>query len=446
MSINPIETANARSAGSLSYDRCSRLTTKLIIAVFFCGIFEGAARKWFLPPSIPEISYLAYLSKFLVFWAICVAIDVSTSPSRSLMEYRSHLQLGLALLCCGALLSAASGFSITGGVLTTTMTVVGPVLAYFGASKLRIADSTRILRWIAIMSIAPALLGLIQFELPPTHPLNRYLGDSSWLDIVTDLGRVRATGTFSFISGMSAMAVVCIWAGLCLRVFSSRRKDQIFGLVAIVAGFACSFTALSRSAIFMGLALMAFRLFFVGRDRQLLVIIIVGALGYSYLSFNRPMSQVEPEITVTSGVFVRHSRADSVTHRLGSWGRQLLDATKNVPFGNGFGTNQVGAKAVSTGQRVLTSYEAELARLVAEVGVVGLLGVLVVRFGLLLALFHAWSTMPSSPSRDSVLLSMATLSMFFVTNTAFNHVAAGFAWPIAAIALAWASNGGRASE
>jgi hypothetical protein len=90
---------------------------------------------------------------------------------------------------------------------------------------------------------------------------------------------------------------------------------------------------------------------------------------------------------------------------------------------------------------VLASYEAELARLVAEVGILGVLGVLFIRVGLLLALFHAWRGMAVSPTRDALFISMATLSLFFVSNTAFNHVAAGFVWPIAAMALAWAANG-----
>ena len=126
---------------------------------------------------------------------------------------------------------------------------------------------------------------------------------------------------------------------------------------------------------------------------------------------------------------------------MGSWGRQLADASDNVPLGNGFGLSQIGGKAVDTGRRILVSYEAELARLVAEIGILGLFGVLVIRIGLLLVLFQAWREMVVSPTRDVVFLSIVTLSLFFVGNTAFNHVAAGFVWPIAAIALAWASNG-----
>jgi hypothetical protein len=159
------------------------------------------------------------------------------------------------------------------------------------------------------------------------------------------------------------------------------------------------------------------------------------------MGIDRPTTQAELEVTLTSGVFVRHSRSDSVLERLGSWGTQLSDASVAVPLGNGFGLNQVGGRAVDTGRRVLASYEAELARLVAEVGILGVLGVLIIRVGLLLTLFNAWREMAASPTRNALLVSIAALGLFFVTNTAFNHVAAGFVWPIAAIALAWAANG-----
>jgi hypothetical protein len=359
------------SQGALTYEHRSGLTTKLLIAVFFCGIFEGAARKWLLPPGIPELSYLAYLSKFLTFGLISIAAAVSVAPSRSLLEFRGYLQVGLAMLFCGALLSAFSGFSVAGGFLTIVMTVAGPVLAYTAASKIRFANIKLVLQWIAVMSLFPAVLGLIQFELPVTHVLNKYLGETGWRDVIVDLGRVRATGTFSFISGMAAMTVVCIWSGLSLRTLSTRARDQILGLVAIVAGFTCGFAALSRGAIFLGLALLATRLIFVGRDPKLLILIIVGALGYGYLSINRPTTQMELEVTLTSGVFVRHSRSDSVLDRLSSWGRQLAHASDNVPLGNGFGLSQIGGQAVDKGHRVLASYEGELARLVAEIGVFG---------------------------------------------------------------------------
>jgi hypothetical protein len=412
-----------------------------MIAVFFCVIFEGAARKWLLPSGTPEFSYFAYLSKFLAFGLIGVVVSASISPSRCLREFSGYLQVGLTMLFCGALLSAFSGFSMAGGFLTIVMTVAGPILAYTAAPKIWTLDFRQALRWIAVMSLFPAVLGLIQFELPVTHVLNKYLGDTSWTDVVTDLGRVRATGTFSFISGMTAMTIVGIWTGLSLRTLSARPYDQILGLVAVAAGFICGFAALARGAVFMGLALLAVRVLFVGRDRQLLILILAGALGYGYLGIDRPTSRAELEVSLTSGVFVRHSRSDSVLDRLGSWGSQLSDASVAVPLGNGFGLNQVGGRAVDTGRRVLASYEAELARLVAEVGILGVLGVLFIRVGLLLALFHAWRGMAVSPTRDALFISMATLSLFFVSNTAFNHVAAGFVWPIAAMALAWAANG-----
>ena len=424
-----------------TYSIEAKLNTRLLIAVFACGIFEGAFRKWLLPEDFPELSYFAYLSKFIAFWLICAASTVMVAPSSVQREFKSYLQVGLALLFCGALLSASSGFSLAGAVLTVVMVVVGPLLAFLAAPRIGKADVVTVLRWIAIMSLIPAALGLIQFDLPVTHFLNKYVGETSWSSVVTDLGRVRATGTFSFISGMSAMTVLCVWAGLSLRTLSANRRDGLLGIAAVLAGFTCGFAALSRGAIFMALALLAVRLLFIGRDRQILVLVLVGALGFGYLNLDRPTTRAELNVSLTSAVFIRHARADSVLDRLGSWFWQFSDAASNVPFGNGLGSNQIGGQAVDTGHRALVSYEAELARLVAEIGLIGVLGVLLIRIGLLLAIFHAWRNMADSALRDTLLLTMATISLFFVGNTAFNHVAAGFVWPIASIALAWSAAG-----
>jgi hypothetical protein len=192
--------------------------------------------------------------------------------------------------------------------------------------------------------------------------------------------------------------------------------------------------------------LLAVRLLFVGRDKQILILILVAAMGFGYLNIDRPTSRAQLNVTLTSGVFVRHSLADSGLDRLASWGSQLSEASSNIPLGAGFGLSQIGGQAVDSGRRVLVSYEAELARLVAEVGVLGVLGVLSIRLGLLLALFHAWRGMAASPTREALLLSLVTVGLFFVGNTAFNHVAAGFVWPVAAIGLAWAAIGERADS
>ena len=441
------------SGESLSIDslparaaRASTFASRALVLVFFFGIFEGAARKWLIPDDFPELSYVAYLSKFLALWIVCALIPVTTPLAGSLREFRAYLQVGLVLLASGALLSSISGFNLAGGVLTFVLVFASPVLGYLTAARARIADTTHVLRWIAVLSVFPAVLGLIQYELPVHHVLNRYLGDSSWKDVITDLGRVRATGTFSFISGMTVMTVTGVWAGISLRILGSGAVDRLLGTVAILAGFACGFTALSRGAVFMGLALLAARLVLVGRDRQLLVLTIIAALGYGYLSIDRPTTQMQLQVSLASGVFVRHAHSDTVLDRVSSWGEQLSHATSRVPLGSGFGTNQIGAQAIETGRHVLKSYEGELARLVAEVGVLGLAGVLIIRIGLLLTLFHVWWRIPGSPERDVLLISMATLCLFFISNTAFNHVAAGFVWPIAAIALALASNGERWSR
>ena len=85
-------------------------------------------------------------------------------------------------------------------------------------------------------------------------------------------GRVRASGTFSYISGMSAMSLATCWAG-CFFLLAPPRKK--IGYVFVLAGLTCAASALSRSGMFFSLALILSVLAF--SKRGLSAAIVLGA-------------------------------------------------------------------------------------------------------------------------------------------------------------------------
>jgi hypothetical protein len=408
-----------------------------LLLVFLCGILEGAVRKWFLPEDPVEISYLAYLSKDIALAGLCVTCPAQT-PGPLTKGFARFLGPGLLLLAAGAILSALIAVNWAGAFLTVRSLVVLPLLAYLAASRLYQVDATRIAGWITCLTLLPAGLGLVQFELPPDHVLNRYLGAGSADAVITDLGRVRATGTFSFISGMASMSLLVAWAGLFLQsTAGSRRHLYWLGLAGILSGLVCAAAAVSRSGAFLAIGLLLGGFLFSNfKSRLLVLLLIISAILVQVGSEDDGLS--DPPAALATVVFQRHAQSDSILDRATGNFEQLSMAFQETPLGAGFGIGQVGGAAVAAGQRQLRAHEAEFARIITETGFLGIFGVLIIRLGVVLTLFSAWRHLPASADRTSVFISALAVLFFLVRNTAFDHVASGFTWPLVALSLAWA--------
>ncbi len=408
-----------------------------LLLVFLCGILEGASRKWFLPEDPVEISYLVYLSKDIALAGLCVACPAQT-PGPLTKGFARFLGPGLLFLAAGGILSALIAVDWAGAFLTVRSLVVLPLLAYLAASRLYQVDATRIAGRIACLTLIPAGLGLVQFELPPDHVLNRYIGAESADAVITDLGRVRATGTFSFISGMASMSLLGAWAGLFLQsTAGSRRHLYWLGLAGILAGLVCAAAAVSRSGAVLAIGLLLGGFLFSNfKSRLLVLLLIIPVVLVRVGSEDDGLS--DPPAALATVVFQRHAQSDSIFDRATGHFEQLSTALRETPLGNGFGIGQAGGAYVSTGRHQLRVHEGELARIVTETGFLGVLGVLTIRLGVVLTLFSGWKYLPVSAERTGVFISALAVLFFLVRNTAFDHVASGFAWPLVALTLAWA--------
>ena len=116
----------------------------------------------------------------------------------------------------------------------------------------------------------------------------------------------------------------------------------------------------------------------------------------------------------------------------------ILDAIVEIPTGRGLGQGQQAENAVSSGQRRFAGYETEMARIVFEIGDLGLFGVLLFRLIVMLILTSSLLTAVQTPLPLHYLrkTTIIALGLFLLTNTVFDHVASTFAWIIAAVALA----------
>lgn len=108
------------------------------------------------------------------------------------------------------------------------------------------------LRWILIVvAFAEIVLCFIQYALPPSHVINKYaIERDSGIAMVGDA--VRVTGTFSFLSGLTAYTV--FHAFLCWAIIRWRFPPWVF-FSFLIAGLILCFMAGSRSGtvIYIGL-------------------------------------------------------------------------------------------------------------------------------------------------------------------------------------------------
>jgi hypothetical protein len=91
-----------------------------------------------------------------------------------------------------------------------------------------------------LVAVPVCLLAVLQFQLPPSHPLNVYAWDSAAINQFGDGGNVRVTGTFPFLTGytgfLSFVSMLLIPLAATVRLRSIRWLVLI--LTPLVAGTA----------------------------------------------------------------------------------------------------------------------------------------------------------------------------------------------------------------
>ena len=410
--------------------------------IFLFGIIEAAFRKWllphnwFLPQISTEIGYFAYLSKDIAFALLCL-LTRSSCRAPLIKQYGTIVKLSIFLIVMGAILSSFAGVNWAGAFLNFRSMLLLPMLSYFAVSRLTNINIRRIAYWVAWLSLLPAGLGMVQIILPKTHMLNIYADPD--FSVITFGGQVRAAGTIAFISGMASMSILAVWAGLLLHATAKARKDIIIGWIAVSAGLACACTAVSRSGLFLSLGFICI-VFIFGRLKNKSFIFCAGfvlaALGLFYQQ-NLKGDRLDP-VSIATVVFERHRKSDSFMGRGAIWEDNFVEAISQAALGEGFGIGQVGGAYVATGESQLLRHEYELARIVSETGLIGLIGTLLLRIWIIYKLFSIWIRLPNSANRSGLFVCVIAVLIFLLRNNAFDHVASGFSWPLIAISMAWA--------
>jgi hypothetical protein len=251
-------------------------------------------------------------------------------------------------------------------------------------------------------------LGLVQNQLPASHPLNADLNAAFGSE-----GLVRATGTFYYITGYSVFCQFVVIAAVALMVL--RPMPSRVGLFAAAAA-ACAFIGClssgSRGSVYgapLQLALFSSILMWSRfRNRVVLRMLIVGLVGFAAvalaIAWVPEVYTAFSERVTTAGDDVQGRSVYAVT----GW-VSVLDL---YPWGNGIGMGhqQAGVLAGYTAG-FLSGYEAELDRIAYELGIFGFFGFIVFRIGLLLRIGFGARQLNEPVGAALAALSFSTMAL-----------------------------------
>lgn len=297
------------------------------------------------------------------------------------------------------------------------------VATYYCANPTYIYRDFRIMMMIGFVVFA---LCIIQYSLPPSHILNKYVSDTAAITEFQDFGTVRVTGTFSYITGMTVFGFVTSLMAVALYFgFPQARRGRWIALCYISLGVPVLIMTGSRWGIYaLGLfgTMSGFlltrkrRLSFVG----LLVVLTIGlsaVSGYFQDATDAFMNRVN-----TAG--------DSLGSRAGAtflgFMNYIFDAGL---FGFGVGSLHPAAATLVPGGETFwwlnpldwNEFEDEFSRILVELGIVGFLLYMTFRISLMvrllkMALICGETWRPVAVVSASVIASSLTISFVYNVN------------------------------
>jgi hypothetical protein len=394
-------------------------------------VFEGAIRKWIIGSEAGKWSYLAYFSKDLCFAAILLWPGQKVR-SPILTIFHNWVIPGGALFLVGAVLSCLRDLNPVGALLTLRAGLILPTLAMLASRRLQGIRLAHVAVLLILCALINCGLGAMQSRLAPDHVLNRYVLADSPVSAVESA--VRATGTFSYITGLGIMSSVGIWAGMVFLALAQKRPAQVLAISGILAGFGCALASVSRGPIVLGcLMLLVWTLFSrsglsaVSRSAVIWVpvLFLVGGMGFlpRFAQLGR-------------AVIERHETGeDTFAQRAFGQLREGWEAAAVAPFGAGLGTEQVGGNYAASGTMSFTNFETQLPRVIVETGVLGLTGYVAICGGVILGLQLARRSAETCAMDAALFATQLLFIPMLYANVLFNHVASAFVWMIFAAVI-----------
>jgi hypothetical protein len=404
---------------------------KLILATVVLTIVEGALRKWVFSES-PSLRYAAYFSKDVLF--VFAGLAGAASMGVNNRRYAGLVLLASVGLILPSSLATFGNGSLVGAILSFRAYVVLPLCAFLAAATIRSDRSVaQMAILIGVFAIGEVALGSIQFRYPHTHWLNRY--DLEAARVASESGHARATGTFSYIGGMNTMTIAAAWAGTYLFMSRTRVISRAFGITVIFSGIICALLAMSRGGMVLWLITVAGGVLCFRRVRELFLITTLALAGLGYFFFAGAPEEHQ-EAGVYDVAMKRFQNADTFTHRTSYFFDDLFIAFTEYPIGVGLGVGQPGgyvSESTKEARLGIQPLENEPARIIQEVGILGLAGVFIIRLLPFAVIVPRWKKCTNRKRLALYAAWIPFLLVVAISNLAFNHTFSSLYWCLVAV-------------
>jgi len=352
-------------------EKLLRHIRRLIWLYFWLLLTEGALRKWALPQLATPllivrdpVLLLAYILAWrarafpLNRWVIALAVIGFLSWIQSVIPLWVYSLPRIALI---------SGYGFRANFLHLPLIFLMPVV-------LPREDVKKIGWWTLLLLVPMTLLMIAQFQAGPDSILNRTASGEGEM-IGSASGRVRTSGTFSFIIGVVSYYALAtaflIWAALRRGVYRYWLLISAAGalVIGIVVSGSRSLVASCALVIASLIAVLILRPRAVNRLGQVLIVAVI--LGYGLTK----MAVFKEGVEVLTTRFENAAEATDTTVAGGMASRVVEGFTNGFyvlwkapffGFGLGIGTN--AAAKVLTGESDFLLAEEEWSRVFLESG------------------------------------------------------------------------------
>lgn len=348
---------------------------------FLLLIFEGALRKWIIPPLANP---LLIVRDPVALWLLFMAYN------RGLIIFSKHLVWMIALGCLSFVTTMIFGHrSLPVAIYGARILLLHfPLIFVIGAVFTR-EDVVKIGKFTLLIAGPMALLIAAQFYSPQSALVNRSVGGLESAGFTGALGYFRPPGTFSFTNGttlffgFTAPFILYFW-------LNPKGVNKLILTAATIGLFMAIPFSISRSLFFQVIVIFLFAVIAISRKPEnlgkLLIASIVGLVALAVLS-QASFFQTATKVFTTrlEGANESEGGVEGVLgdRYLGGLIKSISGSSETPFWGYGLGMGtSVGGMLLSGEQTMLIYAENEWSRLVGEMGGFMGLGVILVRLGL----------------------------------------------------------------
>jgi len=413
-----------------------RLAVKAALVI---ALVEGALRKWVFPGGQELIYFLkdVFLIGAYIRFFLAPDLDVRATKLRApyMLVVLSCMFLMPATLNTniGSFLLAAYGLKIY--VFYIPLMFMMPYL--FRTQE----EMIRQLTWYTLLAIPICLLGILQWRSGASSIWNVYADqqamDQSGATTFGFGGRVRVTGTFSYISGHTTFVIFFASITLALLALKEVRMKWLLMTVslpllfgnAMMGGSRASMFAIGVSVVGLAVASLSGR---IGSSKNYAAALVGGiaicAAGGLYF-FGEALSHWQQRYQVAG---------DSVSHRVVGMPLEAMKKSFNEAAFNGYG---IGATHAATDairrklripppRRKAPVFDTEMGQVLAEVGIFGWMGWYFMRVALIVTLFAAYWKCQPGPVRPLILVAALLAIPHLLLSVVLNHTANILLWSV----------------